>query len=426
MGILNSLYIGASGMTAHGGAISIVGDNISNSSTIGYKRMRAQFSDVLGGTLDGHRLGSGVRLGGTQTRYDQGQIQQTGSSLDVAIRGKGFFLVKGEHDGRVASYYSRDGQFHVDEQGYVVGTSGLRLQGYLVDAAGVQGTAATDMQIAGKQSPPQATTSAKLSLNLDSGAVPPAAWDPTDPQGTSSYATSATVYDSLGTAHRVDVYMRAQGAGAWEYHAMVDGGQLTGGTAGVPTEIASGSLTFNASGALDTQTTGASSASFIGATPNQAIDFNFGDPIAAGGTGVAGTTQYSGPSVTNANDIDGHSAGKLVDVAVHDDGTLEGVFDNGEQRPLARIALAMFGSEDGLTRAGDGLFAETAESGQPLVDVAGSGGRGGLSGGALEGSNVDLGEELVTLIAYQRAFQGNARTVTTADEMLQEVSNLKR
>lgn len=426
MGILNSLYIGASGMTAHGGAISIVGDNIANSSTIGYKRMRAEFSDVLGGTLDGHRLGGGVRLGGSDTRYDQGQIQQTGSSMDVAVRGRGFFLVKGQHDGRVASYYTRDGRFHVDEQGYIVGTTGLRLQGYVIDGAGVQGTAATDLQIAGRQSPPQATASAKLSLNLDSDAVAPPAWDPTDPQTTSNYATSATVYDSLGAPHRVDIYMRAQGAGAWEWHAMVDGGQLVGGTAGTPTEIASGQLTFDANGALQSSTPGASSASFIGATANQAIDFNFGDPIATGGTGLAGTTQYSGPSVTNASDIDGHGAGRLVDVAVHDDGTLEGVFDNGEQRPLARIALAMFGSEDGLTRAGDGLFAETADSGQPLVDVAGNGGRGGLSGGALEGSNVDLGDELVTLIAYQRAFQGNARTVTTADEMLQEVSNLKR
>ncbi len=427
MSILTSLYTGASGMSAHGGAISIVGDNIANVSTFGYKRSRAAFADVLGGSLKGQRLGAGVRLGGVDQQFEQGAVQQTGGTLDLAIRGRGMFTVSGTHDGRAAQYYTRDGRFSLDNSGHVVDARGLRLQGYLVDPAGVAATAPGDLQLAGNASPPVATALANVSLNLDAAATPPAAWDPTNPQATSNYATSATVYDSLGAPHRVDLYFRAQGAGAWEWHAMVDGGELTGGTAGTPTEIANGTVQFTPTGALDTEAMAASSADFLGATPGQAISFDFGDAITTdGGTGLAGSTQFAGSSAVNALDIDGHGFGQLVDVVVDEDGTISGIFDNGETRALARVALAVFGDEEGLVRAGDGLYAETSASGQPLLAAAATGGRGAISGGALEASNVELGDELVTLIAYQRAFQANVKTVTTADEMMSEISNLKR
>ncbi len=428
MSILTSLYTGASGMGAHGGAISIVGDNIANVSTVGYKRSRAGFADVLGGSLSGARLGAGVRLGSVDQQFSQGAIQQTGGALDLAIRGRGMFAVSGTHDGRAGQFYTRDGRFSLDHSGYVVDARGLRLQGYLVDAAGVAATDVSDLQLAGQASPPAATTLANLGLRLDAGATPPALpWDPANPAATSSYSTPVTVYDSLGAAHRVDVYVRANGGGAWEWHAMVDGAELTGGTPGTPTEIASGTLTFDTSGALDTETVTASSADFVGATPGQAIAFDFGDAITTdGGTGRTGTTQYAGDFAVSALDIDGHSSGNLLDVVVEDDGSITGVFDNGDTRTLARVALAMFGDEESLVRAGDGLYAETSASGQPLLGAAGTGGRGAISSGAVEGSNVELGDELVTLIAYQRAFQANVKTVTTADEMLAEVASIKR
>ncbi len=427
MSILTSLYTGASGMGAHGGAIGIVGDNIANVSTVGYKRARAGFADVLGGSLRGQRLGAGVRLGGVDQQFEQGSVQQTGGTLDLAIRGRGMFTVSGTHDGRSAQYYTRDGRFALDNAGYVVDARGLRLQGYVTDPSGVAATAPSDLQLAGHASPPVATAIANVSLNLDAGATPPAAWDPANPQATSNYATSATVYDSLGTAHRVDLYFRAQSGGAWEWHAMVDGGELTGGTAGVAAEIASGALQFTTAGALDTETTTASSADFVGATAGQAIGFDFGDAITTdAGTGLAGSTQFAGASAVNALDVDGHGFGALVDVVIDEDGTIAGVFDNGETRALARVALAMFGNEESLARAGDGLYAETSASGQPLLAAAATGGRGAISGGALEGSNVELGDELVTLIAYQRAFQANVKTVTTADEMLAEIASIKR
>jgi flagellar hook protein FlgE len=426
MSITNSLYIGISGLQAHGDAISIVGDNIANASTVGYKRNRAAFSDMLGGELDSQRLGGGARLDRPQTMWEQGTVTQTGNPLDLAIRGGGLFTVKGNHGGQIGQFYTRDGRFHMDDQGFVVNTQGLRLQGFTIDATGTRALSPGDLPLGARESPPSATTRAGMTLNLDAGATVPAAWDPTNPNTTSNYATSATVYDSLGAAHHVEVFFRNQGAGAWEYHAMVDGGELTGGTAGTATEIATGTLTFNSSGALAAQAMTASSADFLNATPGQVIDFNFGDDIAAGGTGLGGTTQFAGASSVNGLDVDGRAPGKLTDLAISDDGKIRGVFDNGDQVNLAQVALADFANEDGLKRAGDGLVMETPDSGNPLIDIPGTGSRGAVSSGALEASNVDLGNELVTLIAYQRAFQANAKTVTTADEMMQEVNNLKR
>ncbi len=426
MTITNSLYIGISGLQANGEAISIVGDNISNSSTIGYKRDRASFSDLLGGELNDARMGGGVRLGASQTMWDQGAITQTGNPLDLAINGGGLFVVKGNHGGQTAQYYTRDGRFNIDSHGFITNPDGLRLQGFTIDATGTRALSATDLPVGAAQSPPVATTTASMTLNLDANATIPGAWNPANPNTTSNYATSATVYDSLGAAHHVEVFFRSQGAGAWEYHAMVDGGDLTGGTPGALTEIAAGNLAFNASGALASQASTASSASFLNAAPGQAINFTFGDDIAAGGTGLAGTTQFAGTSSVNGLDIDGRSSGKLTSIAISDDGKLTGVFDNGDKIALAQVALADFANEDGLERAGDGLVTETPGSGKPLIDAPGTGARGSVSSGALESSNVDLSNELVTLIAYQRAFEANAKTVTTADEMMQDVNNLKR
>jgi flagellar hook protein FlgE len=426
MSIFTSLYTGWSGLDAHGEAISVVGDDIANASTIGFKESRAQFSDVIGGTAaNGQKMGNGVRMSGTETLFGQGSLQNTGRSLDLAISGNGFFVVHGNHGGQSGDYYSRDGRFSLDKSGTVINSEGLALQGYAIDATGKMSTTQADLKIGG-ESPASPTTSATMGVNLDSASVTPAAFSAANPAGTSNYSTSTTVYDSLGASHRVDVYFRNQGGGNWEYHAMVDGGELTGGTAGVPTEIAGGTLNYNTNGALNSVTPGASSASFLNATANQAITFNFGDPIAAGGTGLAGSTQFSEPSSVKSSTQDGYAAGNLTDVAIGDDGTITGKFSNGQSRPVARLALATFAAEEGLQRAGGQLFAATPKSGAALVDAAGVGNRGAISSGALEESNVDLSAELVTLIAYQRAFSANSKTIQTADEMLQEINTLKR
>ena len=428
MSIWTSLYTGASGLQAHGEAIGTVGDNIANVSTVGYKSSRASFEDVLGGTApNGQRFGQGVKLGGVNTMFGQGSLQQTGGKLDMAIRGNGWFQLAGNHDGIQANYYSRDGQFHLDNTGTVVNNEGLKLQGYMIDAQGNLSATISDLTIGG-QSEPNPTTEVNMAVNLDSASTTPALpFDPLDPGGTSNFSTSTTVYDSLGAPHRADVFFRANGAGAWEWHAMVDGGELNGGTPGVATEIATGSLTFTTDGKLDIETPGAATADFLNATPGQAITFDFGDAITTdAGTGLGGTTQFAGASSVTGVDQDGYGAGELTDVLVSDDGVLRGVFSNGQSRDMARVALASFSAEDGLQRAGSQLYLETPESGQALMGAAATGERGAISAGSLEGSNVDLGNELVTMIAFQRAFSANSKTVSTADEMLQEITNLKR
>lgn len=427
MSIFTSLYTGASGLEAHGDAISVVGDDIANASTVGYKNERADFSNVIGGTIvNGQNVGDGVRMSSVQTMFGQGSLENTGRNLDVAISGNGFFVVKGNYDGQQGAYYSRDGQFTINDTGTLVNSEGMNVQGYTIDPSGKMSTTPGDLVIGGA-SAPNATTVATMAVNLDSGSTTPTLpWNPANPAGTSNYSTSTQVYDSLGQAHRVDVYYRDNGGGQWDYHAMVDGGELTGGTAGTPTEIASGTMQFNTDGSLQSVNALTSSANFLNATPNQAITFNMGDPIATGGTGLAGTTQYASPSTVNAVNQDGYAAGSLSNVTIGDDGTVTGTFSNGESRSIARLALATFASSDGLQRQGDQLFSATQNSGQALVDAVGVGGRGSTTSGALEQSNVDLSSELVTLIAYQRAFSANSKTVQTADQMLQEIDNLKQ
>jgi len=427
MSITNSLYIGISGIQSHGEAISIVGDNIANASTIGYKRNRASFEDMLGGEINSQRLGGGSIMPSSQTMWQQGTITRTDNPMDLAISGGGLFMVKGSHGGQQGQYYTRDGRFHLDNTGYVTNQAGLRLQGYKIDATGTRSLSPGDLPLGAQQSPPVASTTAAMRLSLNAATTPiVAAWDPTNPSKTANYGTSTTVYDSLGTAHHADVYFRATGGGAWEVHALVDGSETNGGTAGTPVEIATGQLTFNPDGTLQAQSVNALPVDFLNATPGQSIAFNFGDDLASGGTGRGGTTQYTGESSVNGVDVDGRSAGKLTDIKIAEDGKISGVFDNGDQFVLAQVSVADFANEEGLSRVGDGLVIATPASGQALVDVPGTGARGSIVSGSLEASNVDIGNELVTLIAYQRAFEANAKTVTTADEMLTDINNLKR
>ncbi len=253
-----------------------------------------------------------------------------------------------------------------------------------------------------------------MQLNLDAttttkGAVQPR---PTRP-GLRTTRPRRRCSDSLGNAHEVDVYFDKTASGQWDWHAMTDGGALQGGTAGTPTQIASGSMQFDTNGNLTNQTTASSSASFVGATPNQAINFDF-----------TGTTQNAGASTVGSVTVDGSASGSLADITIGADGNVTGQFDNGEQTVVAQRATATFNNNNGLQQQGSGLWSVGATSGQPAYDVPGNGGRGSIQQGALEQSNVDLSDQLVTMIQYQRAFDSNSKTVTTADEMLQDVTNM--
>jgi flagellar hook protein FlgE len=433
MSITRTLNTGASGLRSHAEAIGVVGDNIANVNTVGFKRQRAGFEDMLGRAVAGSSnmaptAGAGSKLGHIEQMWSQGALLTTDSPTDLAIAGNGFFVVEGQANGQQGQYYTRAGQFSLDQNGNLVNPHGLNLMGYVADASGTMGTTPTALNVAGAAVPARVTSRVDMAVQLDATeTVPAAPWDPADAEGTSNFQQSITVYDSLGNSHEVTAYFRKNTDTEWEWHALVDGAELAGGTPGTPTEMASGTLTFTTTGALDTETPGASSWDFAGAAGGQAIAFDFGTSITGdGGTGLEGTTMYAAPSTVVSKSQDGYAAGTVSSVGVDSDGTITGAFTNGQRRVLGQVALANFGSVDGLERMGNGMWTATNDSGEALIGAAETGGRGSIVSGALEGSNVDIGTEFVNLIAYQRGFQANSRIITTADEVYSELVSLKR
>jgi flagellar hook protein FlgE len=431
MSILRSLNVGVSGLRSNSEAISITSDNIANVNTVGFKRQRGVFQDILGRSVSTFEAvqagGAGSRLAHVEQMWAQGALVTTDSPTDLAIQGDGFFVVEGSLSGGNARYYTRAGQFHVDNEGRIVNTEGARLQGYTADAAGNMIPTVGDLVVNQGTVPANATANARIAVNLNANeAVPALPFDITNPAGTSNFSNNLTVYDSLGNAHELTMYYVKTGSNTWDWHAVVDGAEV-GGMAGVPTEGASGSLTFTTDGALDTETPIASSWNFVNATPGQAITFDFGTSITTDtGTGLDGTTQFGSPENTIALEQDGYAAGSIAGISIAQDGTVLGIFSNGQERALGQIVTADFANVNGLDRVGEGLWIQTLESGEALLGTADSAGRGAIISGALEQSNVDLGTEFVNLITYQRGFQANSRVITTADEMYGELVNIKR
>ncbi len=418
-----SLFTGVTGLNAMETELSVISDNIANVNTTGFKGSRAIFQDLLnrGLSTSGGQVGLGVSVGDVQTIYNQGAIVYTGAATDMAIDGRGFFVVS---DGD-QSYYTRAGMFTVDRDGFLVDMNGLRVQGYQAEA-GVLSQEISDLSFGNANTPPLATSLIEVGANLEAGS-PVQVFNVADPVSTSAFSTGVAVYDSLGQSHLITVYFNSTGANAWEWHATVDGGEVTGGTPGVTEEIASGALTFTNTGALDTETTTFTNINFVGAAPAQVIDFDFGESITTdGGSGYLGTTQYAGESATYELNQDGYAAGFLERVAIESNGILTGYFSNSDSQILGQVALATFTSEDGLHRLGDNLFSETYDSGSPAIDAPQSGGRGSILAESIEMSNVDMGEELVRLISAQRGYQANTRVINTSNELLAELMALGR
>lgn len=426
MSILTSLFTGVSGLNANGTALSVVGDNIANMNTVGFKSSTVSFADIVSASMGGSmQIGRGVNIGGVSPDFTQGSFETTGSGLDLAISGNGFFVVK---DQAGSDYYTRDGEFSIDKDGSLVNPSGMKVQGYTLDQAGNSTGAIADINLSSSSSAPKTTQNITESVNLQSSATIPAAFNVNNPNTTSNYNTAITVYDSLGNAHLVTLYFRKSAEAAtgntWEWDAVVNGSDTTSGN----TEVqANGTLKFDSSGALDSVTTAASSFNFNGgAAQGQAIAFNFGDAIAAGGTGYKGSTQFGSASATVFQGQDGYAAGALKGVSIDSTGTVVGSFTNGQTRSLATLTLANFTDPQGLTKDGAGLYSASNTSGQPLMGEAGKSGMGSISANSLELSNVDLASEFVKLIQYQRGFQANSKIITTTDQILNDVVNLKQ
>ncbi len=423
MSIVSSLYIGASGLLSNSLELEVVGDNVANSNTIGFKGSRAAFADVLGDTIIGGngQLGLGVRAQTVQKIFTQGSLTSTGIATDMAVQGPGLFVVEGP-DGPL---YTRNGQFTLNQDGHLTSLEGLRVQGYVADANGVvtPGTGLDDLQLADATSPPLATSNLVIHANLDSQAtVLGVPFDATDPANTSNFSTTMTVYDSLGAAHDIDLHYVNLGGGTWEWHAVTDGANVDGGTPGVPFELGTGTLTFDGAGNLSAVAGNTITLDPTGVAPSQTITLDMGDPA----TGAVGITQFAAPSATSFLSQDGHTAGTLAGIKVDENGNVIGAFTNGETRTLAQVALADFPAPDELGRIGGNLYRAFADAGEPNIGAPGSGGRGTLVQGALEQSNVDLASELIRMIVVQRAFQANSKTLTTADQMAAELVQIKR
>jgi len=432
MSLISSLYTGATGLEANSTDLSVIGDNIANANTIGFKESRAAFQDamsqqMLGAGTASSQMGLGVSLESIQKILTQGAISNTGVSTDLAIDGNGFFVVSGAHNGMDGQFYTRAGQFTIDNSGTMVNLEGLHVQGYTANAAGVLGTTPGDLVLGNASWPASPTTAISAIGNLDANAAIPALpFDPLNAAATSNTSTSVTAYDSLGTAHQVDIFFTKTAAGAWNWNALTDGGGLTGGTAGTPTQIANGTLTFDTTGKLTAQTTAASTFNPINATNPQALTFSFGDPTGGGGTGLLGVSQFAGASGFTKTNQDGFASGSLTHIAIDKNGNINGTFTNGQTRLLGEVATALVKAPDQMDEIGGNLFSTTPNSGAATLGAAGSLGRGSIVAGGLEQSNVDLANEFVKMIAAQRAYQANGKTVVTADSLLQELMQIKR
>jgi flagellar hook protein FlgE len=430
MSILKALTIGVSGLRANSEALGVAGDNIANVNTVGFKRSRAVFEDVLGRSVASYApirsAGGGTRMSGVEQMWSQGAMVTTDSPTDLAISGDGFFVVAGNMQGAEGRYYTRAGQFHVNKDGQLVNVDDMRLQGYTAAPDGTMGAAIGDLAVTGGTVPANPTTQVNLAVNLNAATdINPNAFDPALPVG--SFSQNVTVYDSLGASHELTVYYHKSADATWDWHALVAATEVGGQATDPPTEIASGDLAFTNTGALNSDTVNANTVTFVGAA-QQTIGFDFGtsitdDPTASG---QDGTTQYAAASVPVEVRQDGYAAGSVSGISIGGDGTITGVFSNGQQRLLGQVVTADFANVNGLERTGNGLWIESQNSGQPLIGGADAGGRGAIVSGSLEQSNVDLGSEFVNLIAYQRGFQANSRVITTSDEMYGELVNLKR
>lgn len=449
---ITSMFTAVSGMNVNGQGLAVVGDNVANMNTHGFKSSSIVFGDIVSQTLGSSGIGRGALVNEVCQEFSQGAFENTPNVLDLAVGGDGLFVVKKGND----TFYTRAGQFGIDKQGYATNPDGYKLQGYQFSVGGASSTVVDDVNVASINSQPSETSEVTIYANLDSRtdiSTPLDTFDEENPATTSHFTSTITTYDSLGNSHVVNVYYRkdseSSSGNVWQWFAVVGASDTDSGD---PEIQAGGLLNFNSNGALVSETDFTDAASpdgdpdgiqFVagsgnvftvnggfnfsgGATLAQTIAFDFGDSTTESGSGLEGTTQFGSTSTTAYLNQDGYSAGTLKSLTINDEGLMSGVFTNGKTKSIAQIVLAKFISQESLIKQGNSLYAESFESGQPIVTSPGNSGTGGILSNTLELSNVDLAGEFVKMIIMQRGFQANSRIVSTSDELLQELVNLKR
>ena len=406
-----------SGLNAAADSLDVLGNNIANSQTVGYKSGSAQFADVFANS----QIGLGTKVSTVLQDFSGGNLESTNRPLDLGISGDGFFRM--EQNGQVV--YSRNGQLTMTPDGYLQNAQGARIMGYGVNAAGaVQvGGQPEVLQIEADEMPASATTEVSTTFNLDSRKVAGEDLNSVTLAGSVGtdkvelnyhYSNNFTAYDSLGNPRNVTVYYQKTGDNKWTATTAMDGMVLMDGAAPkeMPMEFdANGQLKLPESGQFDLTF---AANPFLGGANNMALTFD-----------ISGSTQFGNNASTTALNQNGYTSGALVGISIDSDGTVVRSYSNEQTRPAGQIALASFRNPEGLSPAGDNTWAATDASGQELVGAPGTGLLGGIQSGAIETSNVDMAKELVSMIVTQRAYQANSQTIKTQDEVLQTAINLR-
>ena len=404
-----------SALDANATAVGVVGNNLANLDTPGYKNSVAYFQDLMSESLgSGTQVGFGVAPPLTLRQFTQGAIQSSGGPLDAAIQGDGFFVVSNG----AATQYTRAGSFQTDLSGNLLTPSGAYVQGWTA-ANGVLNTGGPVGNIVvpvGAMQAPLASTSFSLNGNLNSSATADA---------TSAWSSPITVYDSLGDAHVVTLNFQKTGANTWSYSASVPGSDVTAGTAGTPYNIpnASGTLTFNSSGQLTSPAAGSPVTVAIPGLTDGAADMSMSwNPYNPDGTGSI--TQFDQASAASANSQNGLAAAELTGVTMSNGGQLVASYSNGQQTVVGQLAMASIRNPQSLQAVGNNDYQTSSTSAAPSVGLPGTGGRGTVTGGSLEASNVDIATEFTNLIVLQSAYQANSKVVSTVSQMAQDTTNL--
>lgn len=414
--MLRSLFAGVSGMRSHQGMMDVVGNNIANVNTTGFKGSTVTFQDLLSQVVSGAsaptetvggtnpaQIGLGVRMSSVTTNFSQGALQVTGKSSDLAIQGDGLFIVN--NNGQ--QLYTRAGAFNFDSNGNLVAPDGGFVQGWMANETTHDintNAPITNLTMPpGQLIPPVNTSSVRMGNMLSAGA---AVGD--------TIPTSARVYDTQGVEHNVDFTYTKTAANTWTCDAVDETGTNIGNVT-IVFDPATGNIqsTTPATWTIQPTTPAAN-------WPNP-ITIDFGDPT----KNPDALKEFGGQSTAQALSQNGSPAGTLQSFKIGNDGVITGVFSNGQSQAVGRIAMASFNNPPGLEKAGGSLYRASADSGLPQVGVAGAGGRGTLAAGSVEMSNVDLSQEFSNLIIAQRGFQANSKVITTSDELLQTLINLK-
>ena len=414
MSLISTLFTGVSGLSGQSKAMEIIGDNIANVNTVGFKGSAPVFGDIFSTVLHNgavtSQLGGGSQLSGVLQAWDQGAIEHSPNALDLAIDGNGFFITSTYGD--TDQFYTRNGQFRINELGLVQSMTGEILKGfdYTHD---VLSTTMEDIDLAGVQSSPNASTYFNSGTQLNAAAT-----------ATSTFITPVTLYNSVGSIVTLNVtFTKVASANQWSYSAIPSEGTITAG--------ATGTVTFDTTGQLslvdgETAADHTFTLNFDDATtPANEMSLNW-DLVDSAGTTHGKLTGFAAASNNNSLVQDGYATGTLLGLSVTSLGDITGLFNNGQTELLNRIAMADFLAPSGLNRSGNNKFTESQESGAPTIGVPDTGGLGKILGESLELSNVDIAQAFVTMIKTQQAYQASARLITTTDDLLSESVNLVR